>query len=218
MKKIKYFILWFIIIAILISIFIFFFRRFPLYFYLTFWGVDYFKLGNLIVLSITLIVIMIYTYDTNRIANIQQKIYFTPQVVHEVSATEKRNNVFDIGFDLFNLSHFYVKAYAIIELKCFNKELIINNSVYYGKRPWNIPPNSRIHGHFKLDNNLLKQADMTASNLRKQKNNPKALTLKVNIECTSTHDISMKTPQIKYHFVYDRKINGSTWSGWVLDI
>lgn len=179
---------------------------------------DITNLGNLIIIGITLIVLMIYAYDTNRIANIQQNIFYTPNVVHQLTATEMNDGIFDIGLDLINTSSFYVESLVNVRIKCYNDELFIQNDVYYGKKPWNLPPFSKVHGHFDLNDQLLAKAHRTLSEIRKISEDSELLTMSILIKCTSHHGIELKCPEIKYHFVFDRNINNRKWSDWVLDI
>ncbi|MFH1525029.1 MAG: hypothetical protein ABIG69_00010 [Bacteroidota bacterium] len=179
---------------------------------------DYTNIGNLIIIGITLTVLMLYAYDTNRLANIQQDINYTPNVVHQLTATEMNDGNFDIGFDLINISSFYVVAFLNIQMKCYNDELIVQHDAYYGKKPWNLPPNSSVHGHFSLNDQLLENAHRTLFDLRKTKEDSELLTMAILLKCTSHHNIELKCPEIKYHFVFDRNIEKRNWSGWVLNI
>lgn len=213
MKKFNFSILIIGILSIILIITWFSFQH------LHFCYIDNLKLGNLVILGLTLIVIMIYTFDTHRIANIQQNNYYKPQVVHNITAIEENNNVFDVGFDLFNSSSFYVEAEVNLELKCCDDDVLtIPNDVYYGSTPWILPPNTKLHGHFKLDDTLLHPVNQTMAKLRETYQNQKAFKLVIDIACTSDYKISMTIPTIKYYFVFDRDVNGKKWSGWVLDI
>lgn len=169
--------------------------------------INYLDLGNLIILGVTLIVIMIYAYDTNRLANLQQKIYLTPNVVHQIEAEELIDRTLIIGFDLINFSSFYVSAFTYVQLKCFENELGIPNDVYYGKTPWNIPPNSKVHGHFKVDDVMLKPFNSSLKEIRSANENSKALTLTVKINCKSIYGIELSIPETKYFYSFERK----TW-------
>ena len=161
--------------------------------------VNYVSIGTLIILAVTLIVLIQYAYDTNRIANITQEFNLTPNVMHRISSANLSNKEIDIGFDLLNQSNFYVKAYVNVELKCYKDTLIIPNDVYYGKKPWNLPPNAFVHGHFHLNDVLLKDSHRTIEELKQKGEDGKALTMKVNIMCTSSHGIELAIPEIKYH-------------------
>jgi hypothetical protein len=181
--------------------------------------VNHVGIGSLIVLATTLIVLMIYAYDTRRIANLQERFYLTPNVVNHVTATDEGNDSFDIGFDLINHSSFYVETTVNITLKCYDDEIHLPNEVYHGAHPWSLPPHGYLHGHFKLNNDVLSQANHTISELRQREEDPLMLTLRSNIECTSDHGIPLRIPEVKYHFVFDRtRPDGGRWSGWVLDI
>ena len=181
--------------------------------------VDYVSIGTLIILSLTLLVLIQYAYDTNRVANITRDFNLTPNVMLKLSSTLLTNKEYDIGFDLLNQSSFYVKAFVNVELKCYNDSINISNDVYYGKRPWILPPNAFVHGHFHLNDNLLKPSNRTIAELKQKGEDINALSMKVKINCTSIHNIDLKIPEIKYHFVFKRiSPDGSEWNGWVLDI
>lgn len=182
--------------------------------------IDYIRIGTLIVLGLTLIAVIQYAFDTNRMIDLQQRVHLTPQVVHQISAIDLGNNEFDIGFDLVNHSSYYVEATVNVRLESFGVEIRIPDNVYYGARPWVLPPHSNVHGHFKLNDGLLQLANRTMADLRRMSRDENMLTLVIErIQCTIPHGIPLKIPAIRYHFVFDRaQPNGSTWSGWVLDI
>ncbi|TAL62639.1 MAG: hypothetical protein EPN88_13130 [Bacteroidetes bacterium] len=147
--------------------------------------VDYVSIGNLIILALTLLVLLQYAYDTNRLANITQDYNLTPNIMHKLSSALLSSDEYDIGFDLLNQSSFYVKAFVNIELKCYNDNINIPNDVYCGKRPWILPPNAFVHGHFRLNDNLLKSSNRTIAELKQKGEDINTLSMKVNINCTS---------------------------------
>ncbi len=182
-------------------------------------NVEYVSIGTLIILALTLIILLQYAYDTNRLANITQDFNLTPKVMHKLTSTLLSPNEYDIGFDLLNQSSFYVNAFVNVELKCYNDCITIPNDVYYGKRPWILPPNAFVHGHFRLNDNLLKSSNRTITELKQKGEDINALSMKVSIICTTAHSIDLNIPEIKYHFVFRRILpDGSEWNGWILDI
>lgn len=150
---------------------------------------------------------MFYAYDTNKLANLQQNIYLTPSVVHQIELVEVNKENFNVGFDLINFSKFYVSALTFVRLECFEQELYIPNEIYYGKVAWNLPPNLGVHGHFTINDEFLKPAKINLEELRKKGDDPKALSLKIKINCKSIHGIELNIPETKYFYSFERK----TW-------
>lgn len=163
--------------------------------------------GTFVILGVTLIVIMIYAYDTNRLANLQQNIYLTPNVIHQIDLIEVNEKNINVGLDLINFSNFYVSALTFVQLKCFEQELFIPNEIYYGKSAWNLPPNLKVHGHFTVNDDFLKPANINVDELRKAADDPKALSLNIKINCKSIHGIELSIPETKYFYSFKRK----TW-------
>ena len=180
------------------------------------------EIGTFLILGFTLIAVVIYTYetyrmanDTNRMAGIQSNNSYKPRVV--IIPYIRQTNfkeVIDCRFLVKNDSDFYVKVELYIKLMCFGSDLDVADT-YNGKRPWNLPPNQGIDGHFYLDKNMLAKIGKTIPEILEKINEENTLTLQLWSNCTSDYNIPLEIPITNYHL----KIDDNTKEPcWVLDV
>ncbi|MBN2423820.1 MAG: hypothetical protein JXR46_03865 [Calditrichaceae bacterium] len=182
------------------------------------------NIGNFLIIGITLIVLIHYAYDTNRMANetnrmvnenkrmadIQSKMYFCPRADFKVIAEVKNDSSITVIFIYTNSTDFYIDIYTEVNLICFKDTLDINSDLFNGERKKTIPPHSRRTNRFGISNNLLKDTHRTVKDLYKLKNNDEALIM--NVKYTLKNEfIGKNTYQeriVESSYKYNFKTNG----------
>lgn len=119
-------------------------------------------ISNVVVLTLTLMVLVIYAWDTHRIADLQQKSFFTPSVGHEFEDTIWQNNECEICLTLFNYSAYDVNTQVNLDIHIDGQKIRYQNiaitRAYQGDSRWIMCPKvGNYRGHFKFGSELFKQ-------------------------------------------------------------
>lgn len=134
-------------------------------------GASKIEIANFIAVSLTLFVLVKYAYDTNRIANIEYRISYTPIVTHEIRAeygdllSEGQGcglkQEIEAYFKLGNLSHFDVEILVWVDIFVDDKRIEYfddaTNKAYQGITPWVLCTLGVFEGHFTFGDGLLEK-------------------------------------------------------------
>ena len=137
------------------------------------YGASPIDIANFVAVSLTLFVLIRYTFDTNRIANANQIAQFTPCVSHSFNVIQ-HNDIFvettddgshfeildtEIYLSLVNYSLYDVKIRVFLDVIVEGKKIsfIDDNTTqaYQGDRYWYIGAKSTYTGHFTFGDTLL---------------------------------------------------------------
>lgn len=142
--------------------------------------------GILVMLAATLITLIIYATDTHRMAEYQQKMYFSPRITSYLIADTVDTNTVLAKIRYQNLTDFYVQVYTTFTITCFKDTVEIEGDYYTGKKLRMIPPLGIRTGGIRIFNTDLEKVKRTIQELRKR-NEKEALILNVQLKLSNDY-------------------------------
>lgn len=187
--------------------------------FLKFLAVDF---ASMLILAITLIAIIIYVHDTNRIAQANLlntsptvscrihsgKKYFN---MNRCSSDEEKELFFDTRVIITNHSRFGTIAHVNLNLK-INGEPVEYHPMYSGKKPWPLDPFGLLNGHFYIGD-ILKMANMSIEKMKEERTDENArtqLTMDVEVENEGFLEYKIKNPTQHWSFDFQKDLWEST--------
>jgi hypothetical protein len=165
--------------------------------------------GQLIVLSLTVVFIILYVRDTNRIANAEEEKWETelePRVSYHLSSFEEDGDV-HVTFQLINLTNFHVEVRVNCNFKIYGQAAKFSGA-YDGTEVWPLAHYQEPKGLFRLTK-LLETKQKTIEQMRSERNGTNAseqLTADITIEAESETGRARKYLPRRYHFCFERLI------------
>ena len=164
------------------------------------------EVGALLTLAITLVVLIVYAWDTRRIANATEQKWEEerkPKVQYEmIMAPKERENVI---FRLSNLSDYFVQARVNLNCKVYG-DPVAYHPAYDGTEVWSLYPRQAFQGWYSIQT-LLDQKGKTIDQMQKEgqgSNTTQQLTCDLEIDFTSETGYSRKYPPRRHYFDFER--------------
>jgi hypothetical protein len=165
-------------------------------------------IGTFVVLSLTLIVLTWYAYDTNSIAKVTQERWMREGVLSTTYSTELLGTKGDNGRTLFriiNPSSLIVRAKVNCNFKIYG-EPVSAGSAYDGSETWLLFPQQMSQGWFEIESILQKKgksvAIMTTEHV--QENTKEQLTMMLSLEFWDELGARRELPQRLHYFDFNQ--------------
>ncbi len=168
----------------------------------------------LVILILTLFVLIWYTIETRRMANIQHQDFIERQKpLLSVNISTGDTRTFQTIFHLTNHKALFTIAHVYANFTLEGKDLFVSDH-YNGRIPWLIQPSSQITAPISLPKIIMgdrfKDDDSTyvhfvAENINKE------LKLDIRVEYESETGQKCQNRSVKYHYDFNRRV-------WVLDV
>ncbi len=168
---------------------------------------DIIKIGTFLVLSLTLIILIIYTYDTNRLASIGQLKWERENILNasfEMLGIEDKGKADRIIFRINNPSTLIIRAKIWCEIKVYGTPVIINDD-FNGTNIWLVFPQQTSQGWYEIKP-LLEQQGKTPQQMIQEYspgNRRNQLTLDLTIEFRDELGNRRKLPTKKHYFAFN---------------
>ena len=163
------------------------------------------ELGNLVVPTLTLIVLVWYAYDTNAIARATNERWSREGVLAtSYSISMPGASVGDAGrteFQLSNSSSLVVRAVVNLNLKVYGQP-VSAGALYDGSETWLIYPNQVSQGVFEVDR-LLRQQGKNVETMRAEvteENRKRQLVMRLELTFTDEFGVSRVLPPRPHYF------------------
>lgn len=163
-------------------------------------------IGTFIVLSLTLIALVVYAYDTHIIANYSKltweraSILNTTYLMEYIKDSKKGRTVFKI----INPSSLMIKARITCEFEVYGKNVEYSDD-FNGKNIWYVFPQQTSQGWFEIET-LLKKQKKSINEMRDEysdKKRDKQMTMELNIEFRDEENRTRKLPSRKHYFAFN---------------
>lgn len=164
--------------------------------------------GTLIILAITLIVIIIYGWDTHRIANATEKKWeeeLKPKLMYQITKVSVENQSDRIHFQLINPTNDIIEARINCNFKIYGEPVGLSGA-YDGTEKWIVFPYQMSQGSFAIDQLLAskgKNQDQLI-NERNDDNSKQQLTMDLKVELESETGRKRSYPQRHHYFDFLR--------------
>lgn len=169
----------------------------------------YIETGTFVILGLTLIALLAYTYDTHRMARIQEERWekeLIPILHYNMLPRDSQGHSW--WFELINLLKYFIEAQVNLNLKVYG-DAVVYSSDYDGTNKWIVYPAQTSRGWFSIDQ-ILNKKRLTFSRMeqeRKDTNVTEQLTM--DLECTyECKEIgkSRKNPLRHHYFDFQKKV------------
>lgn len=165
------------------------------------------EIGTFIVLAITLVVLIFYAYDTNRLATISQLRWERENILKTNYYMEGTNDKGGAGIILFginNSSTLLMRAKVRCNFKVYNV-LVEDDDAFNGIETWYIFPQQTTQGSYIIEQ-LLKKRGKTVENMCQEYtdgNRGQQLTMDLEIEFRDESGNERKLPSRKHYFAFN---------------
>lgn len=170
--------------------------------------------ATLSILILTLIVLIWYTIETRRMADIQHKTFIDSKCpLLSVNLSMGDTQKFTTAFYLVNHKAIFTIAKVFGSLKLNGEEIPISDH-YNGKTPWLVQPYSQIMAPIFLPKTIMKEKfkeDITTYVAFLAENIQKKLTFSVRVEYESETGEKRENRSVNHHLEFDKRT-------WVLDV
>jgi len=171
------------------------------------------EIANFIAVSLTLFVLVRYTFDTNIIANANQIAQLTPSVSHGFAVKENESSIDDYDYletdillTMVNNSLYDVKVRVFLDVKIGDKILQYNDEnvakAYHGDCYWFIGSKSSFRGHFTFGASMLRDNSIDPQVLNPEDEHPEGK-IQFILRYCSYHDFTnneYKSLEFRYDF------------------
>lgn len=170
--------------------------------------VDTLALANLVILSLTLIVLVWYAYDTNSIAQVTRDRWKREGVLSTMYSMELVGKKGEAGRTLFrihNQSVLVVRATVSCNFRVYG-ESIESSSAYDGKEEWLVFPQQTIQGWFEIESLLQKKGKNVAEMINKYtlENRETQFTMYLEVNFCDELGTRRKLPARSHYFDFER--------------
>ena len=167
------------------------------------------ELGNLLVLTITLVVLVWYAYDTNDIARVTRDRWTREGILATTySMTLPGASVGDAGrttFQLHNASPLVVRAKVNFNLKVYG-QTVGAGALYDGKEKWLLFPHQQSQGWFEVES-LVKQQGKSIAAMQAEasdENQKRQLTMVLELTFSDEFGATRTLPPRPHYFDFRR--------------
>ena len=169
----------------------------------------YVEMGTFVVLGVTLIALVVYAYDTHRMARIQEDRWekdLIPILHYTMVARDSQDHSW--WFGLINPSKYFIEARVNLNLKIYG-DTVVYSSAYDGTNRWIVYPAQTSRGWFSVDQ-ILNKKGLTFSEMVRQRTDANVTTqltmdLEYNYECKETGK-SRENPARHHYFDFQEKV------------
>jgi hypothetical protein len=159
--------------------------------------------GQFIVLSMTLIVLIVYAWDTHRIANTTEKKWeedLKPKLLYEMVMNPKDPS--DCRFRLINTTDYLIEAKVNCNMKVYGEPVSFSGA-YDGSETWLIFPHQISEGHFSIDTVLSKKGKTRSEMILSAtpENQSEQLTMDLEISFKSETGREREYPLRRHYFL-----------------
>lgn len=176
-------------------------------------------ISSFVVLTLTLMTLVIYAWDTHRIANQQEKTFLTPIVSHAFNLPAWWGVDCEVFLTLSNKSAYDVKTLVTLNIYVDDQKLIYSdeshNMAYQGQSYWIMCPiEGRYDGHFRFGKEFLAFNDINWTSYNETEFNKHNVVFELLYE--TNHDLSNETYKsmtYKYKFFIMTHIGTSDYKG-----
>jgi heme/copper-type cytochrome/quinol oxidase subunit 2 len=164
------------------------------------------EIGNFITLTLTLIILAIYAFDTNKLARLTQKRWERESILlatYSMAVVDHKGDKGRTGFLILNPSNLMLQAKVWCNFQVYG-EPVDSDDAFNGKKVWTILPSQPYNGWFEIES-FLKQKGKTVEEMIKKysdENREKQLTMDLKIEFRNELGDSRILPSMKYYFVF----------------
>ena len=168
----------------------------------------YLQAGQMIILAITLVVIIIYAWDTRRIANATELKWeeeLKPKLMYEMTVDQSEQQSKLVYFRLINPTDYIIDATVNCNFKIYG-EPISYPGAYDGSETWTVFPHQISQGYFSIDA-LLSQKGKSREQMIQEQNTSNAseqLTMHLAISFESETGRTRSYPARKHYFAFDK--------------
>lgn len=165
-------------------------------------------IGTFLVLSLTLIVLIWYAYDTNSIAKVTRERWSREGVLSTTYSMELNSTKGDRGqtlFKMINPSTLVVHAKVNCNFKIYGQSVSAGGA-YDGSENWLLFPQQTSIGWFEIESLLQKKGKSVATMITEHslENAKEQLTMVLSLEFWDELDVKRRLPQRFHHFDFDR--------------
>ena len=167
------------------------------------------ELGSLLVLAMTLVVLVVYAYDTNSIARVTRDRWTRESVLAtSYSLALPGASVGDSGrttFQLHNRSPLIVRAKANFNFKVYGQP-VTAGALYDGTDTWVVFPQQLSQGWFEVES-LLKQQGKTVATMQaevSEENRKRQLTMLLELKFWDELGVTRTLPPRPHYFDFTR--------------
>ncbi len=169
---------------------------------------DFLTLGNFVVLSLTLIVLAWYAYDTNSIARITRERWLRDGVLrttYEMQVIDQKGNNGHTIFRLHNPSTLVVRATVACNFKIYG-EPTTGGPAYNGTDVWLLFPQQVSQGWFEIQDVLQTKGKNIEAIMAERtiKNSASQLTMMLELEFWDELGARRKLPARSHYFEFDQ--------------
>lgn len=167
------------------------------------------ELGNLIVLTMTLVVLVWYAYDTNTIARVTRERWEREGVLattyNLMMATTLVGDSGRTLFQLFNKSHLVVRTQAAFNFKVYGHP-VKAGPLYDGEENWVLYPQQMSQGWFEIES-LLKHQGKSVAVMQSEvseENRKLQLTMTLTLKFWDEFGVTRELPPRPHYFDFKR--------------
>jgi hypothetical protein len=170
----------------------------------------YLEVGQLIILSITLAIIIYYAWQTHRIANateMQWEEEMKPKLMYEIAVDQSKKQSDIVKFSLINPTDYIIETNVNCNFKIYG-EAVQYDGAYDGTKAWVVFPHQGNVGWFSIDLLLSKKGKNRGDMIkeRNESNQNEQLTMDLEIRFTSETGRSREYPPRRHYFAFDKWI------------
>jgi len=165
-------------------------------------------LGSFVILALTLVVLVVYAYDTNSIADLARQRWLREGVLGTTYNIQLIGTKGDAGrtlVQLANSSALVVRAKVSLNARVYG-DAVSAGPLYDGQEVWLLFPQQSIQGWFEVES-LLQMKGKTAASMiaeRTSANHAKQLTMMLELEFWDELGVRRKLPPRHHYFDFDR--------------
>ena len=169
--------------------------------------------GQLIILALTLLVLIIYAWDTRRIANATEQKWeeeLKPKLLYEIIMDQNAEG--HVLFRLVNTTDYLIEAKVNCNFKVYGQPVALSDA-YDGTEVWVIFPHQISQGHFYIDAILTKKGKTYAQMIQEKTaiNEREQFTMDLEISFESETGRKRSYPPRRHSFYFDK-------GGWIPEI
>ena len=164
------------------------------------------EIGIFVILSLTLITLIFYTFHTNILSSISQSRWARESVLNATYEMKPIANTTKTSFSMINPSTLIIRAKVRCDVKVYGSEVEMPDG-YNGKRTWVLYPQQTTTGVFDIAPLLEQKGKIPQKMIDEQtpENRMKQFTMDLTIEFKDEEDIKRLLPT-RGHF-FDFKVN-----------
>lgn len=164
--------------------------------------------GQFIVFAFTLIVLIIYAYDTHRIANATEQKWeeeLKPKLSYEMFMNTMDED--DVIFRLTNSTDYFIEVIVNCNLKVYGEDVSYPGA-YDGSEKWRVFPHQISQGHFSIESVLSKKGksrqEMAAESTTE--NETVQMTMDLEIQFENETGRKREYPPRRHYFVFSKGV------------